>query len=188
MTGLSLSRYQAGLQVILEKKAGNIHVDNLRAILLMEGDLNAAMKIFIGSRMIAHASKHHLLPAECYGSRPGCTALQVSLTRTLTADIMRQSRATLAVASVDFRTCYDSVAHPPSSIACQRLGAPSLVLETIFSTIQNMKIFLCTAHGDSTNFYGGTPMEDLPFQGVCQGNGAGPALWLATSIPLIKML
>jgi len=29
MTGLSLSHYQAGLQVILEKKAGNIHVNNL---------------------------------------------------------------------------------------------------------------------------------------------------------------
>jgi len=42
MTGLSLSWYQAGLQVILEKKAGNIHINNLRAILLMEGDLNAA--------------------------------------------------------------------------------------------------------------------------------------------------
>jgi len=90
----------------------------------MEGDLNAAMKFFIGARMIAHASKHHLLPAECYGSHPGCTALQVSLTRTLTADITWQSWATLAVASVDFRTCYNSVAHPPSSIACQCLGIP----------------------------------------------------------------
>jgi len=29
MTGLLLKRYQVGLQVILEKKAGNIHIDNL---------------------------------------------------------------------------------------------------------------------------------------------------------------
>jgi len=29
MMGLSISCFQAGLQVILEKKAGNIHVDNL---------------------------------------------------------------------------------------------------------------------------------------------------------------
>ncbi len=38
MTGLSLTRYQASLQVILEKKSGTIHVNNLHAILLMEGD------------------------------------------------------------------------------------------------------------------------------------------------------
>jgi len=50
--GLSISRFQAGLQVILEKKAGNINVDNLRAILLTEGDFNMAMKIFIGARIV----------------------------------------------------------------------------------------------------------------------------------------
>jgi len=54
--------------------------------------------------------------------------------------------------------------------------------------IQNMCFFLCTAHGNSSTFYGGSPSDGLPFQGVCQGNGAGPTLWLATSIPLIEML
>jgi len=87
MTGLSLSRYQQGLQVILEKKAGNIHVDNLRAIFLFEGDFNGAMKILVGSRMIRAALTNDLIPEECYGSHPGCTAIQVSLQRVLTADI-----------------------------------------------------------------------------------------------------
>jgi len=187
-TGLSISRFQAGLQVILEKKAGNIHIDNLRAILLMEGDFNAAMKIFIGARLVNNALSLNLIPDECYGSRPGCTAIQLSLDRTLTADITRQSRASLAVASVDCLTCYDSVGHPPASIACQRLGSPQSLLETTFDTIQNMQISLRTAFGDSSFAYGGSASADLPFQGVCQGNGAGPALWLATSIPLIETL
>jgi len=50
----------------------------------------------------------------------------------LTSDITWQSQAILAVALVDFRTCYDSVAHPPASIACQQLGAVHSILETIF--------------------------------------------------------
>ncbi len=152
----------------------------------MEGDFNGAMKILLGYRMVRSAQQLQLIPDECYGSRPGCTALQVSLGRTLTADIARQSRATLAVASVDCRTCYDSVSHPPASIACQRLGVSPTVLETIFSSIQSMNIFLRTAHGDSSASYNGLSSTGLPFQGVCQGNGAGPALWLATSIPLIE--
>ena len=54
-----------------------------------------------------------------------------------------------------------------------------------FSTIQNMKMHLCTAFGVSTSVYA----SDLqPFQGVVQGNEAAPALWLNISILLIKYL
>jgi len=187
MTGISLSRYQSGLQVILEKKPGAINIDMLRAILLIEADFNAAMKLIIGHRMICNAIRCHAIPTECFGSRPGHSAIQVSLNRCLVSDTSRQQKTPLAIASVDCLTCYDSLGHPPASIACQRLGAPPSVLCTIFSTIQLMKFFLRTAHGDSDNFYGGGTSV-LPFQGVCQGNGAGPAIWLAVSMVLMNMI
>jgi len=119
MLGVSLKRYQAGLQVILEKKANSINVDSLRAILLMEADFNMAMKILIGYRMIQLAQDRGLIPIECFGSRPGCTAVQVSLNRCLMSDTTRQTRGSLAIASVDCDTCYDSVGHAPASLACQ---------------------------------------------------------------------
>jgi len=50
-----------------------------------------------------------------------------------------------------------------------------------------MKFFLHTAHGDLDQFYGGIT-TGLLFQGICQGNGAGPAIWLAVSIVLITMV
>jgi len=87
MTGLSLSQYQAGLQVILEKKVGNIHVDNLCAILLMEGNFNSAMKILISYCMIHSTLELNLIPDKCYGSQLGCTVLQVSLNCALTGNI-----------------------------------------------------------------------------------------------------
>jgi len=104
----------------------------LRAILLIEADFNAAMKLIIGHRMICNAIRSHAIPTECFGSRPGHSAIQVSLTRCLVADVSRQQKTPLAVASVDFLTCYDSAAHPPASIACQRLGAPPSVLRMVF--------------------------------------------------------
>jgi len=73
MTGISLSRYQLGLQVILEKKAGAIHVDLLWAILLMEADFNAAMKLLIGHQMVCNAIKNKAVPQECFGSLPART-------------------------------------------------------------------------------------------------------------------
>jgi len=36
-------------------------------------------------------------------------------------------------------------------------------------------------------FYSGG-QSALPFQGVCQGNGVGPAIWLATSMVLMDMV
>jgi len=153
----------------------------------MEADFNAAMKILIGHRMVCNAIKSRAVPQECFGSLPEHTAIQVSLNRCLIGDISRQRRSTLAITSVDCLTCYDSVGHAPASLACQRLGAPPSILCTIFQTIQLMKFYLRTAYGDSQNFYGGGHSA-LPFQGVCQGNGAGPAIWLATSIVLMDMV
>jgi len=155
MMGISLSCYQSGLQVILEKKAGAIHVDLLRAILLMEADFNAAMKLLIGHRMVCNVIKNNAVPQECFGSLPEHTAIQVSLDRCLISDVLRQCKSTLAIMLADCLTCYDSVGHAPASIACQRLGAPPSVLCTIFQTIQLMKFFLQTAYGDSDEFYGG---------------------------------
>jgi len=60
-------------------------------------------------------------------------------------------------------------------------------MSTIFTTIQLIKFFLCTTHGDSATFYGGG-LSQYPFQGVCQGNGAGLAIWLALSLCLIQMI
>ncbi len=57
----------------------------------------------------------------------------------------------------------------------------------MFMTIQLMKFFLRTAYGDSADFYGGG-LSGSPFQGVCQGNRAGPAIWLAVSMCIVQLV
>jgi hypothetical protein len=47
-----------------------------------------------------------------------------------------------------------------------------------------MKFFQRTARGYSTTFMGGLGKEN-PLQGLCQGNGAGPACWLMLSSVLM---
>jgi len=122
-----------------------------------------------------------------FNSVPGCHAIQVSFSHCLLADLSLQRRHPLVVACEDFARCYDQIAHCPASLACQRLGVSPEVMSTIFFTIQFMKFYLRTAYGDSATFYGGG-LSQHPFQGVCQGNGAGPAIWLALSLCLIHML
>jgi hypothetical protein len=44
---------------------------------------------------------------------------------------------------------------------------------------------VCTNFGDSDTSYA---WLEIPFQGVYQGNGAGPGIWMLVSIPIINML
>jgi len=121
-TGKSISHYQLGLQVILEKKAGAIHMDMLQVILLMEVDFNATMKLLIGHRMVCNAIKNHAVPQECFGSLQEHTAIQVSLDRCLIGNVSRQCKSTLAITLVDCLTCYDSVSHVPASLHANAWG------------------------------------------------------------------
>jgi len=116
----------------------------------------------------------------------GCSAIQVLLNSTLMANVTEQSQAMLAVALVDCLVCYDSVRHPPVYIAYQHLGSPQPLLKTVFYSIQNMCIFLCTAFGDSPLPTAALPLLD-PHSKVSAKATVWDLLWLATSIPLIKM-
>jgi hypothetical protein len=55
----------------------------------------------------------------------------------------------------------------------------------MLGTLHQMRHHIKTAYGVSPQNYGSL---QLPLQGVLQGNGAGPAIWMLISIPLIKML
>ena len=66
-----------------------------------------------------------------------------------------------------------------------RLGCPQGPVLSMFRTLQKLHHFIGTAFGVSTtSFTGG----DVPFQGLCQGNGAGPTGWAVVSGPIINMV
>ncbi len=101
----------------------------------------------------------------------------------LIPDLSRQLSLPLVIASVDAQSCYDRIAPPVASLACQRLGVPAPIMTTMFRTIQVARFFLRTAYENSDTYYGGgiQPEGRTP-QGVCQGDGAGPAIWIAISL------
>ena len=54
---------------MLEKTLGVTLVTKLRAILLMEGNFNAANKIVYGKRMLDNARKGRLMPEEIFSEK-----------------------------------------------------------------------------------------------------------------------
>jgi hypothetical protein len=158
--------------VILEITLGNTLVTKVRAIFLMEADFNATNKIVHGNRMLHNAQDHNLMPEEVF-SKKTCMANNGTLCKTLFYNITRQARVPAAIASVDALNCYDRIGRAMAYLVFQAFGVPTLAVESMLGTIENMKFFLRMGFGDSMSLAGGG--ISIKTQGMCQGNEAAPA-------------
>jgi hypothetical protein len=172
---------------MLEKIFGCTLITKLRSTLLMEADFNATNKMVYSIRMFDNVQKYRLMPEEMFSER-NHLADDGTLSKVLFFDIARQLHRPAGLAPVDADTCYDCIAHPMASMIFQAFGVLTPAIALQLSTIQRMHFYLCTGYGDSKEYAGGDQDDsDDPIrtQGMCQGNGASPAAWLVTSIPLI---
>jgi hypothetical protein len=133
--------------------------------------------------MLEKARRNGLMPEEIFSER-NKMADDGTLTKVLTYDIIRQTRRPAGLASVDADNCYDRIAHAIASLVFQAFGVPLSASESMLTSIQEMKFFLRTGFGDSTDF--ATSTLSIRTQGLCQGNGASPAGWAVVSICIIN--
>jgi hypothetical protein len=123
------------------------------------------------------------MPEEVF-SKKNCMADDGTLTKTLFYDVTRQARVPVAIASVGASNCYDRIAHEMASLVFQAFGVPASAIDSMLSTIENMKFFLRTGFGNLTKFAGGR--IPIKTQGLTQGNGASPAGWTVISIIILN--
>jgi hypothetical protein len=149
----------------------------------MEADFNAANKQVYGIEMLQKARQHRLMSEEVFSER-NKMADDGTLTKVLMYDIIRQTRRSAGIASVDADNCYDRIAHAIASLVFQAFGVPLSATESMLMTIQEMKFFLRTGFGDSTDF--DNSKLEIKTQGLCQGYGTSPAGWAVVSICIIN--
>jgi hypothetical protein len=172
---------------MLEKIFGCLLITKLQSILLMEANFNVTNKVIYGVRTLANVRKYKLMPEEAYSERNRLTD-DGSLSKVLFCKIVQQLQRPAGLASVDADNCYDCIAHPMASMIFQSFGVPTPKIESMLTTIQNLKFFLCTGYSDSANYAGGESKDEIDpvkTQGMCQRNTAAPVAWTVTSIPMI---
>jgi hypothetical protein len=141
----------------------------LCTILLMEADFNAMTKEVYGVRMLEEAWKHKLLPEEIFSEKNRMSD-NGRLAKTLFYNIVQQLGVPAAIAFVDASNCYDRIAHAMASLIFQSFGIEDTAITAMLEMIQEMKIFLRTAFGDSKQFACLT--IEVKTQGLGQGHGA----------------
>ena len=186
MTGYAPQRWKRCLCVEIQKKPGDINVENLRTIALFTADCNANNK-HIGRGFMKNAEAKGLIDIAQNGSRPNKAAITQVVNKKLTLDIFRQTKTNGAVGSNDAKSCYDRIVHSVAMLAMRRTGYPKEPLDSMFGTIQQFELFIRTLFGDSDTGFMCSDME-LPIQSILQGNGAGPHIWAAVSSAILKAM
>ena len=170
--------------VLIPKKSHSSLVEKLRIIVLFHALFNMTNKR-IGREMVANAERLNQIPWEVYGGRKRHRAIECATNEVLTMDIARLEHRSMALCSNDAKSCYDRILHAVASICMRRVGVPQETCKMMFGTLAQVDHYVRTNFGDSTTSYA---CIEIPFQGVYQGNGAGPGIWLVVSIPIINML
>lgn len=185
-TGYSLDEWKTSLNNMIEKKNKGNLVSDLRTINLMEADFNFNNHV-MGKQVNRCAEANAQIPKEQYGSRKRHQARHQATNKKLLYDLNQFQRKPMILCSNDAKSCYDWIVHSIAALAMQRLGLPPQPMKCMITTLQNMNHYIRTAFGDSDQTLQGS-QQAVPFQGILQGNGAGPTLWLAVSTPLFAMM
>ena len=180
--GNPLVRWRQGVTVLLEKVVGNINIDKLRAICLLEADFNWWLKVIFARKMMSHMATSGTLPPE-QGATRGKTPLDTSLLKRLFYDQSNILHEDSSSSSTDAEYCYDSVNHTACSLALQAVGVHINFVQCYLTSVQKMQYYLQTGFGLSTRSYGGTPESIC--MGLTQGSGASPGAWSATSTVIV---
>ena len=185
-TGYTPSRWTKSVDSMLPKKPGEWRPHKLRLTSLLMPDFNHNNKI-LGRAAMLIAEKKRMIAPEQYGSRKKLSAEKHALNKRLLLDVMRIEKRPGVVCANDAKACYDRILHFAAYISMRKVGIKKEAVKSMLEPVRRLEHTVRTAYGDSETTYGGMEWESDP-SGVCQGNGAGPAIWAIVSSPLFECL
>ena len=120
--GISISRWQYAINVMLEKDAGCPRINRLRIIHLFEADFNFILKVLWGHRLVRRAHDLKLINTGQYGSVPGKTAMELVMLNQLSNDICRTNKYNIIRFDNDASACYNRILVHLGMMAARRCG------------------------------------------------------------------
>ena len=127
--GFSYDRWEVSWHCMLQKK-DKPFAQKLRIIQLFEGDMNGALKYFMGRMLMRYATSKGILDSEAYGSRLGKTSIEAIMNLHLIFDNHRIWKKNMAMIFNDADGCFDRIPPNLADIALQRLGCPNTISNT----------------------------------------------------------
>jgi len=184
LSGTAPEWWKQTLNVMIEKLAGNNNIKKLWIIMLFEADFNNNK--WLGWVMMKLV-EHNLIAPEQYGSHQHKAAITQCLNKRLFYDYHRFNWQLTALCSNDAKSCYDCIILIVAALSLCWLGAPNAVVQSMIQTLAHLNHHVCMAFGNSEQSQGFDRWKEY-VAGIGQGNGVGPQIWAATSIPLFNIM
>jgi hypothetical protein len=186
--GLPLDRWKSALTVLLEKVMGNMLMEKLRAICLLEADFNWWLKITFARKMMSNIRREGRIPMEQFATAGKCPIDGSMCKQMGFFDRANTLHYPAVMNSVDAEQCYDAVNHAATSLAMQAYGMSMEQVCLYLSAMSDMVYHLKTAFKrDEAGFSGlnasgdGTLVPLNYFNGLGQGSGGAPPAWQVVS-------
>ena len=121
-TSTILDRWKKTVTTLLEKKEGRPYIHKLRAIHIVEGDLQFIARFFYSHKMIRYTEENNLISDEQYGGRKNRRAQSDVLNKLCYYNISHETLQSCAFMDDNARACYDRIVTSLSSLECQKWG------------------------------------------------------------------
>ena len=185
-TGAMVDRWQTVLDVMLEKIIGKPLIEKLRIITLLEADINLALGMLWGRRLIRQGELFQAFHPEQWGSRKLRSAIEAVLMKTFTYQLAELTRTPCGTFDNDAQACYDRIVTSLVNLVSLALGMPVTACTLRSSLLQHFRHRIKTASGISEDEY--LSSVDYVLYGECQGTRWAPAAWFLISTLLMSCM
>ena len=125
----------------------------MRAIHIIEAEVQFLAKNFYITKLMRHAEKQNLITDEQYGGRSKRQAQSAVIKKVLYYNLSRQMLMPSDFMDDEARACYDRILTSLNSLECRKWGAPFQLAKFTNTFIENQTYSICTAHGISNGTY-----------------------------------
>ena len=181
-----LKRWSQTITTLIPKDEGLIYVHRLRAIHVVEAELQFFSKQIYAKRMINIAERANVITDEQYGGRKGRRAQSVVLNKILYYTISHQTREEAAFLDDDAKACYDRILPSLAGVETRKWGLTHKASSITRNIIEQQQFKVKTAHGVSSTQYQYDESDQT--YGVGQGLGWSGAIWMASSNTICEIM
>jgi len=180
----TLQRWCTIWNLFLEKDPGQPKINRLRALHLLEADLNLLWKYYSAQGFFKTAENHNLLIDNQGGCRKGFSAIDMACKKAIVYEWMRLMRANGINIDNDLEACFDNMVEACHSLACHSKGADIQYLRLHAQTQKLQRYYVKHAQGISTDHNSFSP--DSPWYGAGQGTGDAALRYTTQSNGMIQ--
>ena len=184
--GVILDRWKKTVTTLMEKDAGRPKIHRMRAIHIIEAEVQFLTKLFYCKKLMQKAESMQAITDQQYGGRKEKMAQSAVLNKLMYYGIVQQQLMQAAFMDDDARNCYDRILTALSAVELRAWGQSFEEAEFSIEFLQKQEYHLKTAHGITDDFY--TYSRDDPTHGSGQGIGWAGVKFTKTSDTISKAM